>query len=323
MLFEGDNEGKQLAILGDFFSGRSPDALCKRASAISKICNWMETNVTTFFPILQECEFYSFLCDERDEGAPTSRLKGFTEAVAFAHFVLGLVQLQACVLSKRCNGVSKQLTAREITQAPAFTVEQLLTLRGILDGDELWDAALAGFVLFLMYSRLRWSDGQHVVGWGRDILEDRTVYLEAKIGSHKTIRSAQHRFRFLPAAAIGHGVCGQDWVAKWRSVREQLGMATPPTHPPLAAPDKSGHATHRPVSAQEGTVWIRALLQRHLAGLRPPLTRLRPRCSRGPRNVDSRLGVVLCLGITALLEPWLSRTAVMRQQGGCDSWRVF
>ena len=111
MLFEGDDEGKQLAILGDFFSGRSPDTLYKRARAINKICNWMETNVTTFF--LQECEFYSFLCDERGEGAPTSRLKGFTEAVAFANFVLGLVQLQACVLSKRCNGVSKQLNARE------------------------------------------------------------------------------------------------------------------------------------------------------------------------------------------------------------------
>ena len=54
-------------------------------------------------------------------------------------------------------------------------------------------------------------------------------------------------------------------MAKWLSVREQLGMATPPTHPPLAAPDKSGHPTHRPVSAQEGTVWIRALPERHLA----------------------------------------------------------
>ena len=264
MLFEGEDEGKQLAILGDFFSGRSPDTLYKRARAINKICNWMEVNVDTFFPTLQEREFYSFMCFERDEGAPTSRLKGFTEAIAFAHFVLGLVQLQQCVMSKRCNGVAKQLAACEVKQAPAFTVDQLLTLHSILDGDELWDAALAGFVLFLVYSRLRWSDGQHVIGWERDILEDRTVYLEAKVGSHKTIRSAHHRFRFLPAAAIGHGVCGQDWVARWLHVREQLGMATPPAHPPLAAPDKSGHPTHRPVSAQEGTVWIRALLRRHL-----------------------------------------------------------
>ena len=90
------------------------------------------------------------------------------------------------MLSKRCNGVSKQLNAREITQAPAFTVEQLLTLHSILDGDELWDAALAGFALFLGYSCLRWSDGQHVIGWERDILEDRTVYLEAKTGSYKS-----------------------------------------------------------------------------------------------------------------------------------------
>ena len=265
MIFEGDTEGKQLGILSDFLSGRSPDTLYKRARATNKICNWMEAHLTTYFPILQESEFYSFMCEERDDGAPTSRLKGFTEAVAFAHFVLGLVQLEACVSSKRCNGVSKQLSAREVKQAPAFTVEQLLKLHGILDGEELWDAALAGFILFLVYSRLRWSDGQHVIGWERDVLEDRTVYLEAKIGSHKTIRSAQHRFRFLPAAAIGHGVCGQDWVAKWLSVREQLGMADPPTHPPLAAPNKSGHPTSRPVSAQEGTVWIRALFRRHLA----------------------------------------------------------
>ena len=268
MLFEGESEGKQLAILGDFFSGRSPHTLYKRARAVNKICSWMERNVRSFFPIIEESEFYSFLCEERDEGAPPTRLKGFTEAMAFSHFVLGLSQLNACVLSKRCNGVAKQFQPGEIRQAPAFKVEQLLTLHSVLEGDELWDAALSGFVLFLVYGRLRWSDGQHVVGWERDVLDDFTAYLEAKVGSHKTMRSAQHRFRFLPVAAIGHGVCEQDWVLRWLCVRRKLGMSDPPGHPPLAAPDKAGAPTHRPVSAQEGTVWIRSLLERHLGETR-------------------------------------------------------
>ena len=107
-----------------------------------------------------------------------------------------------------------------------------------------------------------------MVSWTVDQDDECVHFLEAAIGQHKTMRAAQHRFRFLPVAALGQGVREHDWVSAWLDVRRALGVKPPPEHPPLPAPDKSGNPTLRPVSAAEGTKWLRALFERHAAPTR-------------------------------------------------------
>ena len=187
-----------------------------------------------------------------------SRLQGYVEALSFARHVLGLECLEDATCSKRCVGVAQRSTPHELKQAPTFTTKQLNLLHDVLESDSLWDAVLSGFVLFLVNARLRWADGQHVVRWEVDQDDECMQFLEASVGQRKTMRAAQHRFRFLPIAALGQGVRNHDWVSAWLDARRTLGIKPPPEHPPLPAPDKAGYPTKRPVSAAEGTRWIRA-----------------------------------------------------------------
>ena len=126
-------------------------------------------------------------------------------------------------------------------------------MHDVLESNSLWDAVLSGFVLFLVYARLRWADGQHVVRWEVDQDDECVPFLEASVGQHKTMRAAQHRFRFLPIAALGQGVRNHDWVSAWLDARRALGIKPPPKHLPLPAPDKAGNPRRGP-RARDGFV---------------------------------------------------------------------
>ena len=85
-------ESDALTVLLDIFAARSPYTLRKRALALMHMCDYLEENWQPAFPI-DERLMYAFLCAERELGAPTSRLKGYMQAVTFCRFVLDLKEL--------------------------------------------------------------------------------------------------------------------------------------------------------------------------------------------------------------------------------------
>ena len=102
---EGSTED-QVRLLADFFRGRAPSTLIKRARALAKIANWLMGKNSSGYSISEKL-FYEFLRDERSKGAPASRLKGYQEALVFSRFVLGVKGLEEASSSRRCLGATK------------------------------------------------------------------------------------------------------------------------------------------------------------------------------------------------------------------------
>lgn len=247
-------------ILVDVFYNKAPQTLLKRANSLNSLCGALRT-VGSGFPCSEEA-FYNFLKTEPNKQAPPSRLKAYFEAVVFARHVLGLDELQQVVGSRRCLGAASQRIQSCPRQADPFTVLQLKKLHEVLrDGDELWDKAMAGMLLFCVYGRSRWADAQHAA----EMVQDRddsgeTQSLELKTAVHKTARAFHLRHMFLPISAPAHGVTTDNWAFQWCRVRDLLRISDLGRFPLMPAPDRNLEPTKRPVSTQEAKLWLRHLL---------------------------------------------------------------
>ena len=73
-LLEAIDEGAALRMLLDIFAGKSPYMLRKRALALMRLCDYLESYLMELFPVCEK-DFYAFSCHERNSGAPTSRLQ--------------------------------------------------------------------------------------------------------------------------------------------------------------------------------------------------------------------------------------------------------
>ncbi|CAE7529907.1 unnamed protein product [Symbiodinium sp. CCMP2592] len=262
MLCEEESVQGQIGLLEDFFRGRAPSTLLKRARALAKVANWLQEKGAPAYPISEKL-FYEFLRAERALGAPASRLKGFHEAIVFSRFVLGVAGLELATASRRCLGATKSDEPRDRKQAQPLTVQQLLELHRRLDSEDEdpWNRLFCGATLCVAYARSRWGDAQHVCRWTLDYdTLGNIAYLEITVASHKTMHSSQHRFQFLPMVSIALGVADKEWVSTWMRVRKQLGIDNPPGHCLMPAPDQEGKPLSRPLSSSEAGKWVRRLL---------------------------------------------------------------
>ena len=247
-------------ILVDVFYNKAPQTLMKRVNSLSKLCGSLHEQGVNF-PCTEE-QFYRFLKSEVNLKAPASRLKAYFESIVFSRYVVGVESLQNIVSSRRCLGAALKTALTCPRQATPFTVEQLCKLHEILrTGEELWDRAMCGMILFCTYGRSRWSDSQHAEGLLQDRDAEGTLhFLEIKSAVHKTARALHLRHMFLPVAAPAMGVTSDRWGEQWLKVRHMLGIESLSTYPLMPAPDSNLEPTERPVSTSEAKRWIQYLL---------------------------------------------------------------
>ena len=252
---------RSCAMMRDIFKGKAPATLRKRARALMYLAAWLEDNRSDM--PCTEPEFYEYLVWLRDScKAPPSRRQAALEGVRFARFVLGVLQLEDICVSRRCRGACKDDLPVQVVQASALTVEELRRLHGRLASQEdLWDSLAAGAILLAVYTRARWSDLMHTESWVIDYEEDGSIaYIECRVGVHKTMASAYHRFRMLPLVAPAKGVVEDNWIEQWLKVRSMLELKPPPLHCILPAPKRDGTPTIRHVETSEVTRWLQGLL---------------------------------------------------------------
>ena len=93
----------QLQIIVDIFY-KAPSTLMKRVRSLSRVTIFCLDRGLSF-PCTEE-QMYGFLCAERDSGAAPSRMNAVLEACVFARDVLGVVQLEPIIKSRRCSGTA-------------------------------------------------------------------------------------------------------------------------------------------------------------------------------------------------------------------------
>lgn len=250
----------QSQILVDIFYNKAPSTLMKRCRSLSRMANYF-VDRGRIFPC-HESDVYEFMRVERSQGAPPTRLKGYMEALTFARHVLGVVEFQDIIVSRRCQGVASIDVAHKTLQAFPLAVKHLEVLHGVLEhGEDSWDRLFCGMVLFCVYARARWSDAQH----GELFTEDKDKkgelsFVEIATGVHKTAKSLQLKHQFLPLTAPCVGVVEQNWGLLWVSVRKELGVHNLATYPLMPAPDSQGMPTVRPLQSSEAGAWLRSLI---------------------------------------------------------------
>ena len=255
----------RLRMVKDVLSSRSPLTLLKRVNALQNYIGYLD-NKGQKFPA-DETTLYLFMCEQRDTGAPRSRLQSLVESLRFMTYVLGLENLAELLLSKRCIGAAAKIQQGPQRQASPLLVTELMALHRCLDdcGADSWDRLFCGAALFGIYSRSRWNDLQHAEHMEPDICFGMPVYLEAKVIDHKTKRSNTWSGGVLTAVAPAYGVAQTNWVTSWIEVRTDLFGAFDLEFPVMPAPDCHGEPTRRPLSTKEVRLWLNMVLDR--AGL--------------------------------------------------------
>ena len=255
------NEAEVFDMFAHVFSGRAPTTVRKRGMAILRLCDHLEEHGLERFP-MREITFYRFLCSQKTEGAPASRLQGVMQAVTFCRHVLDMPELQTVLDSRRCIGVARETCPCERLQASPLTVAELLTLHAVVDdASDTWDAIFAGAALLCCYTRGRWGDLMRSESAILDKDEDGVpVFLETRTGRHKTMSAQMHRHQFLPMVAPVKGVHGADWATPWIQHRTEMGLSFPPEGLIMPAPGEDGMATQRPLESGECGKWLRRLL---------------------------------------------------------------
>ena len=260
-IFGREGFKEQAQVLVDIFYNKAPSTILKRCRSMSKMTNYFVDRGRQF--PCGEPDIYEFLCVERSNGAPSSRLKGYIEALTFCRHILGVVTFDDATCSRRCQGVAALDLNQSVRQADPLNVKQLEVLHHILfNDDQLWNRVFCGMLLFCAYARSRWSDAQH----GEMLLEDvdssgACAYLEVATGVHKTAKALQLKHQYLPLVAPCVGVVAGNWGEEWCKCRKQLGMHDLTVYPVMPAPDSSHMPTVRPLSSTEAGSWMRDLLK--------------------------------------------------------------
>ena len=133
---------EQLRVMKDVLGAKSPLTLLKRVNSVIRYTRFLQAKGIKAPG--SESDFYAFLNEERDAGAPQSRLAAVVESIRFLEHVLGFSGTTD-LLSKRCLGAARQPTSGPQKQASPLTVVELRALHKILasEGENVWDRHMA------------------------------------------------------------------------------------------------------------------------------------------------------------------------------------
>ena len=215
-------------IIKDALCGKSISTLKTRVASVTTFGRWKKSislpDEVSIFPITEELS-YRYICELRKEGAPRSRASRFLEAVGFCKGMLG-ADVDRVLTSARVRGACiSRMAELEPRKKDPFTVAQVAYLESLATSRDDQVGIFAGYVCFLIFGRLRWSDGQYCKEepWVDEGAE--FSYLEARLYHHKTAGRAKVGRRLLPVACPIPGVSRQEWASSWLYHRELHGLS--------------------------------------------------------------------------------------------------
>ena len=280
-----DITGGLLQSVIDSLAGKATATLHARAGPLIRLVKFWADRGEVCFPVT-EVQVYVFLKEVQDP-APTFP-NSLLSSLRFARFTLGLIFVDGALESGRVRGVATQHYARKRrdVRRPALTVPQVKRLEDIvLDrGRGGHDRMAAGFFLFLVYGRLRYSDGLDV----DDLADSSDGFLECTAERTKTQVGDAKKRKALPVVVPVASV-GRAWIFEWFEIRKQMGLAVSGqnlTEPFLPAPASGGRWTRTPLPVSSGADWLRSFCwasrPRATSGWARIAARRRP--SHGARN---------------------------------------
>lgn len=264
-LMSGDepNEDALKEVIKDALCGKSISTLRSRVASITTFGRWKKSislpDEVAIFPITEELA-YRYICELRKEGAPKTRATRFLEAVGFCKGMLG-ADVSEVLSSARVRGACVSgLSGLEPRKKDPLTVEQVAYLEMLASTRQDHVGIFAGYMCFLIFGRLRWSDGQYCkeepwVDEGPEF-----SYLEARLYHHKTAGRTKVSRRLLPVACPVPGVSRNQWAVDWLYHRELQGLCAGVGKPTMPSPIHGGGWSSLPLSSSDAAMWLREVL---------------------------------------------------------------
>ena len=255
-------------VLEDVLAAKATSTLHARADAVVRFIAWCK--IAGHVPIpFSEAVVYAFINDEGSRSAPTFP-RSFCCALAFVGHVIGCPSALGCVDSKRVIGHAAKCykEKRMLKQKPPIKVEHVRILENILQGKpklKTQDKVAAGFFLWMIYARARFSDAQAASTIVEDVVNKGSGpfgFIEAQVHRSKTSVSLERKTRYLPMTAPINGVLPEDchWGLQWmQSIRDSK-LPIGAGRPLLPAQTGSGWSS-LPVTAAVAAVWLKSLLR--------------------------------------------------------------
>lgn len=250
-------EAALTSTIEDTFAGRAAGTLFKRASDFSRFAKWIVSNKGR--PLAPtEGELYSYMLHLRREKAGATAGESFVKALRFFCHLTGASK--AAKVSPRVQGAAKAMTMskRPLWQAPPLPVEAVRLIEDYVhEQEDPKKAAIAGFILFCLYASSRWSDAARGSDLRLDVAGSGLVLLECSTRHYKT-RAKDRRDTVLPLIALGSCLTQPAWGRAWFRRREEAGLSG--SHCLMPAMSTGGQFLSRPMTAAEGTLWLREIL---------------------------------------------------------------
>lgn len=259
----GKSEDYIWQVVADAFSQKATSTLKSRAASLLSFGRWKRASAAGqpqgIFPLTEE-QAYDYLCELRRLHAAPTKGRRFLESVGFAKGLLG-AEVDCVLKSSRVRGVAWGSDLVPVKKKAPFTCQQLIALERLAFFGEGPESIFAGYICFLVHCRLRWSDGQHCIREPMLDLSDGRGFLEAALYHHKTAKKRRtHVVRLLPVAGVNPGLSGLNWASEWLDKRLKAGLQASMVRPTMPAPTAGGDWSRLPLTASEGSVWLREIL---------------------------------------------------------------
>ena len=255
-------------VLDDILAAKATSTMHARADAIIRFISWSRINGHIPIPF-SETVVYAFLNDVGARSAPTFP-RSFCCALAFIGHVLGCPSALECVASRRIIGHAAKCykEKRMLIQKPPIKVEHVKILEMILQGVPVLkshDRVAAGFFLWMIYARARFSDAQAASTIVKDVIDTdhgQDGFVEALVHRSKTSITLERKTRYLPMTAPIVGVSDRNfpWALAWLDAMAESELPLGKGKPLLPSQTDSGWSS-LPIPAHVAAIWLKNLLK--------------------------------------------------------------
>eukprot|EP00435_Cladocopium_sp_Y103_P071370 s975_g37.t1 len=214
--------GGLLESITDALGSKATTTLHNRAGPILQHISFYKERGQPCFPV-HEFQVYDFLkaCSNRAASFPRS----FLLSLNFADHHFGCHGAASVRASGRIKGLVNILyeQRKKLVQRPPLTVKQILHLEQLVhdEGRAAFDRLASGYFLFLVYGRLRYSDGLQVSSLVLDQRPDGFGFLECLAEKTKTSVTLEKKVRHIPIAIPLTCFGDEPWVPVWLRLRRE------------------------------------------------------------------------------------------------------
>ena len=252
----------------DCFRAKASTTLQKRANSLWKLSKLLAANgVLTPLRFTEE-DLYLAFCALRESKAGATSCQHIVEALHFLDNTAGfsIVDL-GHVLSGRCRGVARDMFLGKdpLQQKHPLRVEHVTWLEELIQYSSPMHCCVIGQILFCVHAACRWRDSQRIQKLCIESSHNESL-LNADAISSKTSLTLDAKTRFIPYAALGYGVGGnEDWAQKWLQSRRSEGLLMEEFILPSYSLRKGCWLDQR-MSSSEATCFLREYLAQRFPG---------------------------------------------------------